>query len=176
MTEDYIAYARFLVSKGYRRVSNSYKTVARVDRPDWVQFMYAEVFKHRANCVGQLLDFYAGRVLQGFTTDSVLKEAQQAADHYRRCYSKDKIDDVPSEVFKLIPSSNWDETGYIEVSDGLVNISKPLYGDDPAIRDQKIVETLKEGIEHIEYHCDDDDEGCAVAFMQAAIKMLGGDL
>lgn len=81
------ALARRLTAMGYRRVSNRYRIVARVDRPDWIPIA--------TNSYGYFM----------------------GADHYRRCSSKDWIEGVPGMVYKHIPASNHDETGFVEEMD-----------------------------------------------------------
>lgn len=69
--------AESLIDKGYRRVSNKYRHVSRIDRSDWLEYL------HKLGLAG--------------TKGSL-------ADHYRRVYSKDIII-VPLHIFKFIPSS-----------------------------------------------------------------------
>lgn len=78
-----------LAKSGYRRVSNKYRIVARVDRVDWQQYMEKE---H---------PFSPG--------------VHNNADYYRRCESEDWIEAVPLAVFKRIPTSNHGAIGYREL-------------------------------------------------------------
>lgn len=84
------------VARGYRRVSNKYGTVARVDRPDWLEVLAESM----GRCVA---DFY----IRG----KVNELGHGWADHYRRCYSKDTID-LPPAIAKLVPGSGSDPVGY----------------------------------------------------------------
>lgn len=93
--------AKALSEMGYRRISNSHRIISRVDRPDFVQVLAEKL--HRAPA-----DFYIpGRD----TVDG------HWCDHYRRCFSHDKIDGVPEEIFKLIPGSNHDACGYVHLKE-----------------------------------------------------------
>ena len=78
--------------------------VTRVDRPDWKEHMAREHSPWDAK--------------RG-TDDGprwVRCLGDGAADHYRRVYSMDSIEGVPEPIFKLVPGSNWDTCGYIEVT------------------------------------------------------------
>lgn len=74
---------------GYRRISNKFGMVARIDRPDWLDVM----LKAHPNWKSS--------------------EVSMIADYYRRCVTKDVLT-VPLEVSRFIPSSNHDSTGYID--------------------------------------------------------------
>ena len=102
--DDHIAEALRLASQGYRRTSGRHHIVSRVDRPDWKEFMAASQAPWDAE--------------RGTTDgmDWVRALGRNAADHYRRVYSKDKIEGVPFETFRLIPGSSGDDTGYVEVT------------------------------------------------------------
>jgi hypothetical protein len=80
------ALAKRLTAMGYRRMSNRYRTVARVDREDWMLVMKTAI------------------------------PAGYAAHHYRRCYSEDVIEGVPGTAYFLVPPSTHDKTGYVEVA------------------------------------------------------------
>lgn len=85
-----------LIAKGYRRTSNKYRTVSRIDRPDWLNVLAINL--HRAPA-----DFY------------VPGESSPCGgwcDYYRRVISKDKIE-VSPEVYALIPGSGHDPVGYL---------------------------------------------------------------
>lgn len=78
-----------LINKmGYRRISNSGCIVARVDRPDWQSIM---------------IDLGVRVVVDDLS----------AADHYRRCYSEDRVTLEPS-IYKQIKGSCGDSTGYVD--------------------------------------------------------------
>ena len=88
-----------LTAMGYRRTSNKYGMVSRVDRSDWVHVLAKELRRAPA-------DFY------------VPGEAEPAAnwcDYYRRVYSRDKLELDPI-VARQIPTSTWDACGYIELN------------------------------------------------------------
>ena len=82
-------HAAELTSRGYRRISNKYGRIARIDRSDW-----RKQLDHRLR----------------FASESV-----QACweDHYRRMYTTDK-QDVDPEIARLVPSSCQDYTGFID--------------------------------------------------------------
>ena len=67
---------------GYRRISNKYKLVARIDRDDWM-----DVLAKQLNCCRA--DFYK---LDGSGISNTWK------DHYIRVYSEDKMT-VSQEVY-----------------------------------------------------------------------------
>ncbi len=80
-----------LVALGYRRTSRKYGIISRVDRPDWKEFLARK---------GMLIG--PGREGNG-------------ADHYRACYSKDKIE-LGTEFAYLaleVPTSGHDAVGFI---------------------------------------------------------------
>jgi len=96
VSKDYNDEGRFitseeLISRGYRRTSNKYRTVSRVDDRRWPEMI------RNVNA-------------------SMLLDRDRGADYFRRCLSKDKIENVPEEVFKQIPLSNHDSTGFIDPS------------------------------------------------------------
>ena len=82
--------ANELIKKGYRRVSNKYRVISRIDRDDWIEYM--------AN------QHSPWDIEEGYNWISALGMAS-ASDHYRRVYSKDVIEGVPVNVFRKIPSS-----------------------------------------------------------------------
>lgn len=104
--------AKALTEVGYRRVSNKYCMLARIDRPDWLDVLAAHCGRARA-------DFY----IMEQPDSSKLGTAPYAMsdevgsswkDFYRRVLSKDVIT-VSPEVSKLVPPSGWDSVEYIEV-------------------------------------------------------------
>jgi hypothetical protein len=98
-----------LIDSGYCRVSNS----ARIDREDWVEVLQNNRPTHNKKMFAQLKDYYNGADFTGtFSQISVEAEAEMRADTYRRSYSNDKISDVPLEIFRQIPASNWNKTGF----------------------------------------------------------------
>jgi translation initiation factor IF-1 len=74
-----------LTQKGYRRISNKYKIVARIDKEDWLDIMAKQMNCSRA-------DFYC--VNGGGVKDNW-------RDHYIRVYSEDKLT-VGPEIYKLM--------------------------------------------------------------------------
>lgn len=79
--------ARTLVDQGYRRVSNAYCRVARIDREDWLDVLAKERHCSRA-------DFYN---VDGSGI------GDQHRDHYIRCYSNDFLTVAP-EILRHVPS------------------------------------------------------------------------
>ena len=109
--------AQKLIDQGYRKVSNKFRTISRIDRKDWVPFIYKNHFGYNDIGIGKAVEtFYAGMPIEefGFMEESVMYEAKMIANNFRRCHSKDKIEDVPIEIFSQIPSSDWDLTGFCE--------------------------------------------------------------
>lgn len=86
-----------LIKRGYRRVSNKYGRVARIDRPDWVQVLAIRL--HRAPA-----DFYV---------PGEPNPTGSWCDFYRRTYSEDVLEMDPTLAQK-IPSSCHDPVGYVE--------------------------------------------------------------
>jgi hypothetical protein len=74
-----------LHNQGYRRISNKYKLVARIDRDDWLDVLAKEMRCSRA-------DFY------NFDGSGI---SDSWRDHYVRVYSKDQIT-VSPEIYKLM--------------------------------------------------------------------------
>ena len=74
-----------LTQKGYRKISNKYKIVSRIDRDDWM-----DVLAKKLNCCRA--DFY---MLDGSGI------ADNWKDHYIRVYSEDKLT-VSPEIYKLM--------------------------------------------------------------------------
>lgn len=89
--------AEYLTIAGYRRTSNRYRIVARVDREDWKEHMAAE---HSPWSEEQGLAWVEGL-------------GDSAADFYRRCISTDKLTIASEAEFRKIPGSNHDPIGYI---------------------------------------------------------------
>jgi hypothetical protein len=90
--------AKLLSDMGYRRVSNKYCIVSRVDREDWKEYM---AHRHAP------WDFDEGMRLVNMIGNA------NAAGYYRRAISSDTLT-VDNEVYKLMKSSNGDPTGFIE--------------------------------------------------------------
>jgi hypothetical protein len=83
--------AETLSRMGYRRISNKFGMVARIDRPDWLEVMR----KKHPNWENA--------------------EVSMIADYYRRCVSKDVLT-LPLEVSRWVPSSNHDPIGYVNAN------------------------------------------------------------
>jgi hypothetical protein len=80
----------WLKAAGYRRASNKYRMVSRIDKPDWLELLARSL--HRS-----VADFYFK------SGPNIGKLDPMWADHYRRVYSSDKLEGVPEEVFKQLP-------------------------------------------------------------------------
>lgn len=80
---------------GYRRTSNRFCMLSRIDRADWLQVLAQQMGR-------AIADFY--------TPDGNL--SVQWADYYRRSMTKDTIT-VSEEISRLVPGSSGDECGYI---------------------------------------------------------------
>lgn len=78
-----------LVALGYRRTSRKHGMISRIDRPDWKEVLARE---------GML--FGLGREGNG-------------ADHYRACYSSDKITLKPPSLALEVPTSGHDPIGFV---------------------------------------------------------------
>lgn len=78
------------IDRGYRVTSRAWGMIARVDRPDWKEYMAS---KHPS-----------GRAWVKSLGDT-------AADHYRRVYSKDRLE--IKYAAKYIPNSSFDPIGYV---------------------------------------------------------------
>ena len=84
-----------LTAQGYRRISGKYRTIARIDDKNWLQKLASKMNLAVA-------DFYNPKG----------ELSMQWADHYRRCLTTDKIENVNPAIFKLIPSSINDSCGF----------------------------------------------------------------
>jgi len=82
-----ITFAKELTDQGYRRTSNAFCTVRRIDREDWVTVLAKE-----RHC--SIADFYD-------VDGSGISDRHR--DHYCRCFSKDEHVVHPS-IVRLIPS------------------------------------------------------------------------
>ena len=82
-----MVWAHDLQKKGYRRVSNAYCEVARIDRDDWL-----DVLASKMNC--SRADFY------NVNGSGVMDKWR---DQYVRYYSKDKLT-VHPQILRKIPS------------------------------------------------------------------------
>lgn len=96
-----------LIKMGYRRVSNSSCTVARVDKPDWQK----DIFE---------------------INPAILLSDDGGADHYRRAISEDKIK-LEDAVYKMIPGSNHDPVGFIDEDGNDVRSKVVLLAPDEVV-------------------------------------------
>jgi hypothetical protein len=105
-----------LISKGYCRTSNKYRIISRIDREDWLEVIYIQGFGHKADGLKSAVqDYYEGKNITGFRQETIMYEAQSAADSYRRCLSKDNIENIDPELYKLFPASNDSLVGYCHI-------------------------------------------------------------
>lgn len=79
--------ADLLTLSGYRGLSNKYRIISRIDRPDWLSWMGA---KHSPWNPEQGLQWAIGLGVRS------------AADHFIACYSQDKIDGIPDTIYRMI--------------------------------------------------------------------------
>lgn len=91
--------AQELITRGYRRISNKYGTVARIDREDWLAVLAK--YLHRS-----VAELYIPQ------TDEV---SPHWCGFYRRVLSKDQIN-VP-DVARAVPSSDHDPVGFIRIAE-----------------------------------------------------------
>ena len=113
--------ADILITKGYRKTSNKFKIVSRIDKPNWLDLAYSYgVGGHdtprKLAIEDALALFYKGMSVKdlGFTGRLLKYEAASVEDYYRRCISKDKIEGINPEVFRLVPGSGSSITGFIK--------------------------------------------------------------
>ena len=90
-----------LIAMGYRRVSNSYCRVSRIDREDWVEFLAKELRCAPADFI---------------VRDGSGMISSDWYDFYRRIYSNDNII-LSKDDFKKVPGSNNDPVGYITLEE-----------------------------------------------------------
>lgn len=86
-----------MIAAGYRRVSNSYCHLARLDRPDWREYMAYQ--QAPWDPAGEGMDWVRRRGM---------------ADHYRRCYSPSVIALADEAIYRMFPASGWSEDEYVE--------------------------------------------------------------
>ena len=79
--------ARTLWRSGYRCISRQYRIVARIDRPDWIHYMAQQ---HCSWDINQGLQWVLSLGLES------------AGDFYRSVHSKDKLEGIDWEIYKLI--------------------------------------------------------------------------
>ena len=93
--------AEELVARGYRRVSNAYGLVTRIDRADWMEVLARKLGK-------SIAQFYE------LSETEPPKISGHWAAHYRSGFSKD-THTVNPETLRLIPTSAHDPVGYVEL-------------------------------------------------------------
>lgn len=115
-----------LIAQGYCRVSNKHLTVARIDRADWKAFMARE--RAPWDSAGEGMDWV-----------EALHKHRQAADHYRRCYSKDKVlfDRKQYADFKRFPGSSD-----ISAQQEFVGADRRFQAAVPAVSDASDMEEM----------------------------------
>lgn len=84
--------AEELTALGYRRVSNKFGMIARIDRSDWLAFMLERQPNWKNSPTSMI------------------------ADHYRRVISKDVLV-VDQDIARRVPTSCHDPVGYIWIGD-----------------------------------------------------------
>lgn len=90
-----------MIAAGYRRTSRKFLGLCRIDRPDWREYMAFQ--RAPWDPAGEGMNWVNG--IGG-------------ADHYRRCYSEDRIQLADSEVFMMFPPSRDGEKDddYVEAT------------------------------------------------------------
>ena len=84
-----------LTAKGYRRTSNRYGILSRIDRDDWKR----------------VLEKHLGKVLP---EDCEFNIDGNWPDYYRRVLSQDTMS-IDPVIAKLVPNSRHDMVGYVEL-------------------------------------------------------------
>lgn len=87
------ARAEALIASGYRSISNKYRCVSRIDRPDWREVMARS---HLDGHPGDP-DFLFERGMRW-----VVGLGDGAADHYRNRFSGDRRARLPQAVYDLV--------------------------------------------------------------------------
>jgi hypothetical protein len=87
-----------LAAMGYRRTSNKYGMLSRIDRADWIEVLAAHLRRAPA-------DFYI---------PGEKFPAANWCDFYRRVLSKDTIEIDPNKA-REVPSSSYDPIGFVEI-------------------------------------------------------------
>jgi hypothetical protein len=105
-----------LKALGYRRTSNRYGMLSRIDRPDWLTVLAIHMRRSPATFYVPGQDHPEG----------------SWCDHYRRVLSKDKIE-VSQAISRLVPSSDHDPIGYIGSEEERAEPLTALYGLPPEV-------------------------------------------
>lgn len=95
-TDEHKAEAARLKALGYRRTSNRYRMLSRIDRPDWLLALAEHLRRSPASL---------------YIPDKSHPDGMWC-DYYRRVLSKDTIE-VSPEVCHLVGSSDHDTIGYV---------------------------------------------------------------
>ena len=90
--------AEELIRRGYRRISNAYGNISRIDRPDWIT----------------LLALHLRRAPSDFYKPGDFVPQGNWCDYYRSTLSKD-VNTVDAERMALIPTSGHAQTAYVPV-------------------------------------------------------------
>lgn len=87
-----------LAQRGYRRTSNKYGIVTRIDRADWVE----------------VLAQHLGRSPAELYRPGGAEPEAHWKDYYRRTLSEDSME-IGSQAARLIPTSNSNECGFVDL-------------------------------------------------------------
>lgn len=88
-----------MIAAGYRRTSRRHLGLCRIDRPDWREYM---AFQHAPwDPAGDGMEWVKN---------------VGAADHYRRCYSEDRIELADPAIFMMFPPSDHENDEYVEAT------------------------------------------------------------
>ena len=102
-----------LTARGYRRVSNKYQRVVRIDRADWVLHLAA----HLGRAPADLFIVHAhGENKLNYAYVVGPKVAGGWCDFYRRVLSNDMHTVPDIETFRAIPGSGHDDIGYVDTA------------------------------------------------------------
>ena len=101
-----------LINSGYRVISNKHGIIARIDSPYWFNNL-----GHLPTKTKNMLQWYYHE--HNFepsesTKEMLDREARTQEDHYRRCYSMDRIEGVPFEIIQALPNSTAEITGFVK--------------------------------------------------------------
>jgi len=99
-----------LTRLGYRRVSNAYQHVSRIDREDWILKLAA----HLDRAPADLFIVHEHREGPGVHYRVGKRVSGGWCDYYRRCLSKDTLTISDLATFRAIPGSGHDDCGYVD--------------------------------------------------------------
>ncbi len=123
-----------MIADGYCRVSNRHRMVARIDRGDWQAVMAKD---HAPwDPAGQGMDWVRGMGLAS------------AADHYRRCYSKDKVqfESHEDELFRRFANS------------GYADAPSAFAGRDQSLKENKVLAAVSAAEHPVEHPVEQGDQ------------------